>query len=64
MPCPEATGCIRNGEMTYESNADNLRNAQESVQDSLAALKKQELQDQMDALDNALDDYNDKLQDT
>ena len=36
--------------MTYESNADNLRNAQESVQDALAALKKQELQDQMDAL--------------
>ena len=55
---------IRNGEMTYESNADNLRNAQESVQDALAALKKQELQDQMDALDDALDDYNDKLQDT
>lgn len=55
---------IRNGELTYESNADNLRNAQESVQDSLAALKKQELQDQMDALDDALDDYNDKLQDT
>lgn len=55
---------IRNGEMTYEANADNLRNAQESVQDSLAALKKQELQDQMDALDDALDDYNDKLQDT
>ena len=55
---------IRNGEMTYESNADNLRNAQESVQDALAALKKQELQAQMDALDDALDDYNDKLQDT
>ena len=55
---------IRNGELTYESNADNLRNAQESVQDALAALKKQELQDQMDALDDALDDYNDKLQDT
>lgn len=55
---------IRNGELTYEANADNLRNAQESVQDSLAALKKQELQDQMDALDDALDDYNDKLQDT
>lgn len=55
---------IRNGEITYESNADNLRNAQESVQDALAALKKQELQDQMDALDDALDDYNDKLQDT
>lgn len=55
---------IRNGELTYEANADNLRNAQESVQDALAALKKQELQDQMDALDNALDDYNDKLQDT
>ena len=36
---------------TYESNADNLRNAQESVQDALAALKKQELQDQMDAVD-------------
>lgn len=64
MPCPEVTECIRNGEMTYEANADNLRNAQESVQDSLAALKKQELQDQMDALDDALDDYNDKLQDT
>ena len=55
---------IRNGELTYEANADNLRNAQESVQDVLAALKKQELQDQMDALDDALDDYNDKLQDT
>lgn len=55
---------IRNGEITYESNSDNLRNAQESVQDALAALKKQELQDQMDALDDALDDYNDKLQDT
>ena len=55
---------IRNGELTYETNADNLRNAQESVQDALAALKKQELQDQMDALDDALDDYNDKLQDT
>lgn len=55
---------IRNGELTYEANADNLRNAQETVQDSLAALKKQELQDQMDALDDALDDYNDKLQDT
>lgn len=55
---------IRNGELTYEANADNLRNAQESVQDALAALKKQELQDQMDALDDALDDYNDKLQDT
>ena len=64
MPCPEVTECIRNGEMTYESNADNLRNAQESVQDALAALKKQELQDQMDALDDALDNYNDKLQDT
>lgn len=50
--------------MTYEANADSLRNAQESVQDALAALKKQELQDQMDALDDALDDYNDKLQDT
>lgn len=55
---------IRNGELTYEANADNLRNAQETVQDSLAALKKQELQDQMDALDDALDGYNDKLQDT
>lgn len=55
---------IRNGELTYEANADNLRNAQESVQDSLAALKKQELQDQIDALDDALNDYNDKLQDT
>jgi chromosome segregation ATPase len=55
---------IRNGELTYEANADNLRNAQETVQDALAALKKQELQDQMDALDDALDDYNDKLQDT
>lgn len=55
---------IRNGEITYESNADNLRNSQASVQDALAALKKQELQDQMDALDDALDDYNDKLQDT
>lgn len=55
---------VREGEITYESNADNLRNAQESVQDALAALKKQELQDQMDALDDALDDYNDKLQDT
>lgn len=55
---------IRNGELTYEANADNLRNAQETVQDSLAALKKQELQDQMDALDDALDDYNDKLQNT
>lgn len=55
---------VREGEITYESNADNLRNAEESVQDALAALKKQELQDQMDALDDALDDYNDKLQDT
>lgn len=55
---------IRNGEITFETNADNLRNAQESVQDALAALKKQELQDQMDALDDALDNYNDKLQDT
>ena len=55
---------IRNGEITFETNADNLRNAQESVQDALAALKKQELQDQMDALDDALDDYNGKLQDT
>lgn len=64
MPYPEATECIRNGELTYEANADNLRNAQESVQDALAALKKQELQDQMDALDDALDNYNDKLQDT
>lgn len=64
MPCPEATECIRNGELTYEANADNLRNAQESVQDSLTALKKQELQDQIDALDDALNDYNDKLQDT
>lgn len=64
MPCPEATVCIRDGEVTYESNADNLRNAEESVQDALAALKKQELQDQIDALDDALDDYNDKLEDT
>ncbi len=55
---------IREGQVTFESNADNLRNAEESVQDALAALKKQELQDQMDALDDALDDYNDKLQDT
>lgn len=55
---------VREGEITYESNADNLRNAEESVQDALAALKKQELQDQIDALDDALNDYNDKLQDT
>lgn len=55
---------IREGQVTYEFNADSFRNAEESVQDALAALKKQELQDQMDALDDALDDYNDKLQDT
>lgn len=54
---------IRNGEKVYETNADNIRNAQSSVTDALEALKENEIQTQIDDLNDALDAYNDKLED-
>lgn len=54
---------IRNGEITYEQNADNLRNAQESLQDALEALNEYDLQKYIDDLNDQLDDINDQYED-
>lgn len=49
---------IRNGEVVYERNADNLRNAQEKVQDSLAALEEYKIQSEIDDLNDELEKIN------
>ena len=51
---------IRDGEIVYETNADNLRSAQESVQDALFDLQTYELEKQLEGLETALDAVNDK----
>lgn len=56
--------CIRNGQLTYESNIDDLRSAQESVADAQQAIDEYNLQKQIDDAQDALDDYNDSMEDT
>lgn len=53
---------IRNGQKVYEANADKIRNAQKSVQDATFNITKNNLQEQLDALNDQLDDYNDKVE--
>lgn len=53
---------IRDGEIVYETNADNLRSAQESVQDALFDLQTYELEKQLEDLETALDSVNDKYE--
>ncbi|GLC79196.1 coiled-coil domain-containing protein [Lacrimispora brassicae] len=53
---------IRNGEQVYESNADNIRNAQNAVHDARLDVEKYNLQSQMDKLDEALENYNKKCE--
>ncbi|MEY8338495.1 hypothetical protein AALB16_10815, partial [Lachnospiraceae bacterium 62-35] len=54
---------IRNGEIVYETNADNLRNAQESVQDALADLEEYKIKSEIDNLGDILDGINEKYND-
>lgn len=56
--------CIRNGQLIYESNIDDLRSAQESVADAQQAIDEYNLQKQIDDAQDALDDYNDTMSDT
>ena len=45
----------------YETNTDNIREAQKSVQDAQYNITKNQLQEQIDALNDQLDEYNDKV---
>lgn len=51
---------IRNGEIVYETNADNLRNAEQSLQDALANLNRYDLEKEMEALQDELTAVNDR----
>lgn len=53
---------IREGELVYEQNADNLVSAEEKVQDALEALTEYDLQKQIDDLGDALEKINDDYQ--
>ena len=52
---------IRNGQKTFETNADKIREAQKAYQDAQYSKTKNDLQEQLDALNEQLDDYNDKV---
>ena len=52
---------IRNGQKTFETNADKIREAQKAYQDAQYSKTKNDLQEQLDALNDQLDDYNDKV---
>ncbi|MEY8338482.1 hypothetical protein AALB16_10745 [Lachnospiraceae bacterium 62-35] len=54
---------IRNGEIVYETNADNLRNAKESVQNALADLEEYKMRSEIDNLGDILDGINEKYND-
>ena len=54
---------IRNGQKTFETNADKIREAQKALQDAQYSKTKNDLQEQLDALNDQLDDYNDKVDD-
>lgn len=52
---------IRNGEEIYVTDADKIREAQKAYQDAQFAKTKNDLQEQLDALNDQLDDYNNKV---
>lgn len=49
---------MRNGEQVYESNAEKIKNALEQVQDAKFTLETGKIQDEIDALDEALEKQN------
>jgi len=51
---------IRDGEIVYETNADNLRNAEESLQDAMANLTQYELEKEIEGLQDELEAINDR----
>jgi len=53
---------IRNGELVYEQNAENLKNAKEKVQDALLDLEKYNLEQEIEALEEQLDAVNDQYE--
>jgi len=48
----KTTQVIRNGELVYESNADDLRNANKEYQDALLEKQKYDLEQQIESLEN------------
>jgi len=53
---------IRDGQLVYETNADNLRQAQSDVQDALLDLEKYNLEQEIEALEEQLDAVNDQYE--
>lgn len=53
---------IRDGQIVYEQDADNLREAQEAVQDARYDLETNKIQSQIDDLQETLDGLNDNYQ--
>ncbi|MGL5434283.1 MAG: hypothetical protein ACRDBO_02630 [Lachnospiraceae bacterium] len=51
---------IRDGEIVYETNADNIRNAEESLQDALSNLTQYELEKEIEGLQDELEAINDR----
>lgn len=54
---------IRDGQIVYETNKDNIINAQEQLQDALQALEEYKIQDQIDGLQDELEGINEAYQD-
>ncbi|PNV62832.1 hypothetical protein C0033_07390 [Clostridium sp. chh4-2] len=54
----KSTKVIRNGEITYESDSDAIRNAENNLADAKYELEKYNLQTQMDGLQEELDGIN------
>lgn len=53
---------IRDGQIVYETNADNIRNAEESLQDALANLTQYDLEKEIECLQDELDAVNDRYE--
>ncbi|MEY8352619.1 hypothetical protein AALB39_04590 [Lachnospiraceae bacterium 54-53] len=56
----KTSAVIRDGELIYEANVDDLRNAQEAIADAQYDIEKYNLDQQIEAAENALDALNDK----
>lgn len=54
---------IRDGQFVYETNKDNIINAQEQLQDALQALEEYKIQDQIEGLQDELEGINEAYQD-
>lgn len=54
----EVTECIREGQVVYEQNAENVRDAQESLSDALFDLDVAKLEDQIESLNDELEKIN------